>query len=134
MEKEKIKNPEEVEQTLEELRKEKQESKKKGGFFRSLGTVLAFPFVQIGKFWKFLGSKIKVPITAKTTIIFTVLFTLAIVALDIFIVSSVSQRLIMLGVDDNGYILQLILTSVILIVISVSVMAGLGAIANTVMM
>ncbi len=134
MEKEKIKNPEEVEQTLEELRKEKQESKKKTGFWQGVGKVLAFPFVQIGRFWKFLGTKIHVPITAKTTIIFTVLFTIAISALDVFIVTSVSQRLQMLGVDDNGYILQLALTSVLLIVISIAVITALGAIASTIMM
>ncbi|MBQ7223950.1 MAG: HAMP domain-containing histidine kinase [Clostridia bacterium] len=127
-------NPEEVEYTLKEIRAEQDAKNNQKGFWKKAWSVICWPFRQIKRFVKFVASKIPVPITAKTTIIFTLLFTVALIILDAFIVSSVSNHLQMLGVDDEGYIISLTLTSALLIIISVIVVAALGALASTAML
>jgi signal transduction histidine kinase len=127
-------NPEEVEYTLKEIRAEQDAKNSKKTFWEKTWDVLCWPFRQIKRFIKFVASKIPVPITAKTTIIFTLLFTVALIVLDAFIVSSVSNHLQALGVDDEGYVISLTLTSILLIIISIIVVAALGALASTAML
>lgn len=122
-------NLEEVEATLQQIRGEKQSGGKKNTFRRIIGYVF-FPFVLLWRGVKKVASRIRIPITVKTTIIYTLLFTVALVLIDVFIVSSVSDHLESLGLRDDGYIGTLILTSAALILISVAVVSALGSLAS----
>ena len=85
-------NLEEVEATLQQIRGEKQSGGKKNTFRRIIGYVF-FPFVLLWRGVKKVASRIRIPITVKTTFIYTLLFTVALVLIDVFIVSSVSDHL-----------------------------------------
>ena len=122
-------NLEEVEATLQQIRGEKQTGGKKSTFRRIIGYVF-FPFVLLWRGVKKVASRIRIPITVKTTFIYTLLFTVALVLIDVFIVSSVSDHLESLGLRDDGYIGTLILTSAALILISVAVVSALGSLAS----
>ncbi len=122
-------NLEEVEATLQQIRGEKQFGGKKNTFRRIIGYVF-FPFVLLWRGVKKVASRIRIPITVKTTFIYTLLFTVALVLIDVFIVSSVSDHLESLGLRDDGYIGTLILTSAALILISVAVVSALGSLAS----
>lgn len=122
-------NLEEVEATLQQIRGEKQSGGKKNTFRRIIGYVF-FPFVLLWRGVKKVASRIRIPITVKTTFIYTLLFTVALVLIDVFIVSSVSEHLESLGLRDDGYIGTLILTSAALILISVAVVSALGSLAS----
>lgn len=122
-------NLEEVEATLQQIRGEKQSGGKKNTFRRIIGYVF-FPFVLLWRGVKKVASRIRIPITVKTTFIYTLLFTVALVLIDVFIVSSVSDYLESLGLRDDGYIGTLILTSAALILISVAVVSALGSLAS----
>ena len=122
-------NLEEVEATLQQIRGEKQSGGKKNTFRRIIGYVF-FPFVLLWRGVKKVASRIRIPITVKTTFIYTLLFTVALVLIDVFIVSSVSDHLESLGLRDDGYIGTLILTSAALILISVAVVSALGSLAS----
>ena len=122
-------NLEEVEATLQQIRGEKQSGGKKNTFRRIIGYVF-FPFVLFWRGVKKVASRIRIPITVKTTFIYTLLFTVALVLIDVFIVSSVSDHLESLGLRDDGYIGTLILTSAALILISVAVVSALGSLAS----
>ncbi len=122
-------NLEEVEATLQQIRGEKQSGEKKNTFRRIIGYVF-FPFVLLWRGVKKVASRIRIPITVKTTFIYTLLFTVALVLIDVFIVSSVSEHLESLGLRDDGYIGTLILTSAALILISVAVVSALGSLAS----
>ncbi len=122
-------NLEEVEATLQQIRGEKQSGGKKSTFRRIIGYVF-FPFVLLWRGVKKVASRIRIPITVKTTFIYTLLFTVALVLIDVFIVSSVSDHLESLGLRDDGYIGTLILTSAALILISVAVVSALGSLAS----
>lgn len=102
---------------------------KKNTFRRIIGYVF-FPFVLLWRGVKKVASRIRIPITVKTTFIYTLLFTVALVLIDVFIVSSVSDHLESLGLRDDGYIGTLILTSAALILISVAVVSALGSLAS----
>ena len=122
-------NLEEVEATLQQIRGEKQSGGKKNTFRHIIGYVF-FPFVLLWRGVKKVASRIRIPITVKTTFIYTLLFTVALVLIDVFIVSSVSEHLESLGLRDDGYIGTLILTSAALILISVAVVSALGSLAS----
>ena len=122
-------NLEEVEATLQQIRGEKQSGGKKNTFRRIIGYVF-FPFVLLWRGVKKVASRIRIPITVNTTFIYTLLFTVALVLIDVFIVSSVSDHLEALGLRDDGYIGTLILTSAALILISVAVVSALGSLAS----
>lgn len=122
-------NLEEVEATLQQIRGEKQSGGKKNTFRRIIGYVF-FPFALLWRGVKKVASRIRIPITVKTTFIYTLLFTVALVLIDVFIVSSVSDHLESLGLRDDGYIGTLILTSAALILISVAVVSALGSLAS----
>ena len=124
-----VKNHEEVEETLREIRLE-QERKKKNGFWRKVGRFFSAPFRLIGTLYSAVKSKIRIPVTVKTTIIFTILFTLALIALDIFIISSVQNELVAQGVNDTEFISSLTVWSIVLIVIAVTVVACVGGLAS----
>lgn len=124
-----VKNHEEVETTLREIRLE-QEQKKKNGFFYKLGRFFSAPFRLIAKLFRAIKSKIRIPVTVKTTIIFTLLFTVALVALDIFIISSVNNELNEMGSFNPEFIRELIIWSIILMIIAVAVVACLGGLAS----
>ena len=126
---EEIKNHEEVEQTLREIRLE-QEKKKKNGFWRKIGRFFSAPFRLIGMFFSAIKSKIRIPVTVKTTIIFTILFTIALIALDIFIINSVQNELALKGVNDPEFINSLTAWSIVLIAIAVMVVACVGGLAS----
>ncbi|MBR2988956.1 MAG: HAMP domain-containing histidine kinase [Clostridia bacterium] len=124
-----VKNHEEVEETLREIRLE-QERKKKNGFWRKVGRFFSAPFRLIGTLFSAVKSKIRIPVTVKTTIIFTILFTLALIALDIFIISSVQNELVAQGVNDTEFISSLTVWSIVLIAIAVTVVACVGGLAS----
>lgn len=123
------KNLEEVEVTLQQIRGEKQLNGKKSTLRSILGYVF-FPFIMLWRGLKRIAARIRIPITVKTTLIYTLLFTVALVLIDVFIVSSVSDHLESLGLRGDGYIGTLILTSAALIIISVAVVAALGSLAS----
>lgn len=123
------KNLEEVEVTLQQIRGEKQLNGKKSTLRSILGYVF-FPFIILWRGLKRIAARIRIPITVKTTLIYTLLFTVALVLIDVFIVSSVSDHLESLGLRGDGYIGTLILTSAALIIISVAVVAALGSLAS----
>ena len=123
------KNLEEVEVTLQQIRGEKQLNGKKSTL-RSIFGYVFFPFIMLWRGLKRIAARIRIPITVKTTLIYTLLFTVALVLIDVFIVSSVSDHLESLGLRGDGYIGTLILTSAALIIISVAVVAALGSLAS----
>lgn len=86
-----------------------------------------FPFTLAWRGIKYVVARIKIPITAKSALIYALLFTLALVLIDIFIVSSVQSYLDSIGVPSGEYMLKLRLTSAALIVISIAVVASVGA-------
>lgn len=85
MAEEKIKNPEEVEETLEEIRDEKRKDEKPKPLPLRILSYIFYPFVLIYRGICALIKKIHIPITAKITITFTLLFTFAVVLIDVFI-------------------------------------------------
>ena len=132
-EEKKEKNFEEVEETLEELRDEKKHGKSRSGFKKFLSAV-AKPFCILGSGIKKLLRKFRVPITVKTTLIYTLLYSIAASLLGVFIVMSVENRFTELGIADDGYILVLKITVTIVIVLSVVVVAALGSLASRAML
>ncbi len=132
-EEKKEKNFEEVEETLEELRDEKKHGEKKSGFGKFLSAVAA-PFRAFGSSVKKLLRKIRIPITAKTTLIYTLLYSIAASLLGVFIVLSVENRFTELGIADDGYMLVLKITVALVIILSVIVVAALGSLASRAML
>lgn len=126
----KPKNLEEVEETLDEIRDEKRKSLEKKPIFLTVLSYIFFPFTLIYRGMKALAKKIRVPITVKIALTYTLLFTLAVVLIDVFIVSSVRNYLVSQDLEDAGYIARLALTSVALIAISVIVVAALGGLTS----
>lgn len=129
-------NPEEVEATLDSIRAE-QESKKNerhgfGKFLYALGT----PFRWLGKCFRAVGRKMRLPLGVKTTIIYTSLSALATVGLILYIILSVWHRLETAGAGgvDAEFVASLVIGSVIIAVIAVAVVAGLGMVAGHVML
>ena len=122
----KEKNFEEVEETLDELRDEKKHGGEKTGFKRFLSAI-AKPFRVFGSWTKKLLRKIRIPITVKTTLIYTLLYSIATSLLGVFIVLSVENRFEELGIADDGYMLVLKITVPLVIVLSVIVVAALGS-------
>ena len=129
----KEKNFEEVEETLDELRDEKKHGGKKTGFKRFLSAI-AKPFRVFGSWTKKLLRKIRIPITVKTTLIYTLLYSIATSLLGVFIVLSVENRFEELGIADDGYMLVLKITVPLVIVLSVIVGAALGSLASRAML
>ena len=132
-EEKKEKNFEEVEETLEELRDEKKHGGRKSGFRKFLYAVSA-PFRAFGASVKKLLRKIRIPITAKTTLIYTLLYSIAASLLGVFIVLSVENRFTELGIADDGYMLVLKITVTLVIILSVIVVAALGSLASRAML
>ncbi len=122
-------NPEDAEKSLEAIREGKKAVPKKKGL-RRFFDLLKKPFVTLFAQLK----KVRVPITVKTVIIYSLLFTVTLVFTVIFMIGSVENHLNESGVVDDGYITNLIVTGIILILIDVAIVVGLGAIASTVMM
>ena len=129
----KEKNFEEVEETLDELRDEKKHGGEKTGFKRFLSAI-AKPFRVLGLWTKKLLRKIRIPITVKTTLIYTLLYSIATSLLGVFIVLSVENRFEELGIADDGYMLVLKITVPLVIVLSVIVVAALGSLASRAML
>lgn len=129
----KEKNFEEVEETLDELRDEKKHGGEKTGFKRFLSAT-AKPFRVFGSWTKKLLRKIRIPITVKTTLIYTLLYSIATSLLGVFIVLSVENRFEELGIADDGYMLVLKITVPLVIVLSVIVVAALGSLASRAML
>ncbi len=124
-----MENLEDAEKSIEAILEEKNAPKKENGFKRFFATLIK-PFV----FLKDKAKKIRVPITVKTVIIYSVLFITALVLTVVFMISSVKNHLAETGVVDGDYLTNLIITSVILILIDIAVVVSLGAIASTVML
>ena len=129
----KEKNFEEVEETLDELRDEKKHGGEKTGFKRFLSAI-AKPFRVFGSWTKKLLRKIRIPITVKTTLIYTLLYSIATSLLGVFIVLSVENRFEELGIADDGYMLVLKITVPLVIVLSVIVVAALGSLTSRAML
>lgn len=134
MAEEKRKNPEEVEETLEEIRDEKRKDEKPKPLPLRILSYIFYPFVLIYRGICALIKKIHIPITAKITITFTLLFTFAVVLIDVFIVTSVRSYLASMELEDAAYIARLALTSVALIAISVVVVGALGSLVSQAML
>lgn len=133
-EKREEKNFEEVEKTLEEIRDEKRRGSEKKKLWKRILACVFFPFTFAWRGIKYVVARIKIPITAKSALIYALLFTLALVLIDIFIVSSVQSYLDSIGVPSGEYMLKLRLTSAALIVISIAVVASVGSLASQYML
>lgn len=120
------KNLEEVETTLDEIRRSSAAKSPRPAWVRFFAKLFS-PVKALFGAVRRAFSRMRVPITVKTTFIFTLLFTIAVVLIDAFIVRSVASRLADMGISDRDYINELVITSVILIIVSVAVVAGLGS-------
>ena len=137
MEKEKMPvendNLEDAEKSLKLLREEKESQKKQSWLVRAW-TAFKRPFCFIGRSIGKLFKKIRLPITAKTTIIYTTLFVVALALTVAFMISSINRQFTLLGVESGNYIDNLIITGILLILIDVALVASLGGVASRVMM
>ena len=141
MKKEEIKienqtNPEEVEATLDSIRAEQErKSRERHGFGKFL-YALSAPFRWIGKKSREIGKKMRLPLGVKTTIIYTSLSALAVVGLILYIILSVRHRVETEGLSgaDAAFVTSLVISSIIIGIIAVAVVAGLGMVASHVML
>lgn len=126
------KNYESVELTIAEIKAEsgKKSEKKHGAAY-----YIFFPFIWLwGKVVSFFR-RIKFPLTVKTTLIFTLMFIAVSFAVNVYLILNVQQKLIDENVENyKSYINMLWLTSFLLIMISISIVAALGSIFSQMML
>lgn len=112
--------------------------KKKNKFLSGLlkaVMVIFFPITILVLFFKMISRKLKIPLTTKTTIIFTLMFAAAFTAFAMFIISSIESRLNHGDIGNpNLYIFNLKLTTIVLVIIFVSLVAALGGVASQAML
>ncbi len=118
-------NLEAVETTLEQIREESKQ--KRPGKVKRVFYYMFFPFVKLGQGIKWVTSRI--PLSAKTTMLYTLLFSIAIIAINVFTILSVDNYLSGSDVSREEYVKTLTLTSTILIIISITLVASLGSLA-----
>lgn len=126
-------NLEEVEKTLELIKAEKRNAVPESKWKRVLHRVF-FPFIKLFKLIKSSFKRIRIPITAKTTIIYTLLFAVTLTLLGVFVVSSVENHMAEHGTVDEKYVRELRLTMSLVILLSIGVIAALGSIASSAML
>ena len=133
MDERKQQNLEEVEKTLEEI---KAQSKKPTAVkkWKRVLYFAFFPFVKLYELFINLIRKIRIPITAKTTIIYVFMFAVTLTLLGVFVVSSVESRMAEMGEVDKAYVTELRVTVAIVIVLSLVVITALGGIASSAML
>ena len=96
--------------------------------------IVFFPITGIVALYKLFSAKVKLGITVKTTLIFTLLFGLVLAAYVVFIISSIEHQLTGNTIESTGqYLARLKLTSLILVVLFVVLGAVVGGIASTAM-
>ncbi|MCL2796641.1 MAG: HAMP domain-containing histidine kinase [Firmicutes bacterium] len=116
-----------VDKTLKELEAEKkaaEETKKNRGirkFFRGLGHAVATPFRPIQKIF----AKLRLPLTAKMLLNFSVIFTLVLVGYTVFMVVSVSTYI---EPEDRSY---LIATSAIIVSLAIIIFTALTGVISS---
>lgn len=127
-------NVEEVNDTIREVLEErKPQPKKRPGWLLAL-MIVFFPITGIVLLYRFITSHIKVRITTKTTIIFTLLFGIVLVAYVFFIISSIGNQLTGDTIDTGKYMKTLKITSAILVGIFLVVGAVVGGVASQTML
>lgn len=121
-------NLEDAEVSLEALRSEQQ--KKAVPWWKRVLNAIGRPFVSLFRALK----RISVPITVKTTVVYTLLFAVALSLTVIFMIVSVKKHMQTTAAMDDGYLATLIITGVLLVVIDIVVVAALGSLAANAMM
>lgn len=124
---------EEVEKTLELIKAEKKNATPTKRWKRVLFRIF-FPFIKLYELIKKTLKKIRIPITAKTTIIYTLMFAVTLTLLGVFVVSSVENHMAERGAVDEEYVRELRLTMSLVILLSIGVIAALGSIASSAML
>lgn len=119
--------------SIRELKHDDAPQKKRNVFLRILA-VIFFPITGLVVLFNWFTRKIKLSITTKTTIIFTLLFGVLIAAYVIFIITSIEKQLQSGAIDKAEYLRNLKLASIILVIVFVALGAALGNIASQYMM
>lgn len=126
-------NLEDAEKSLQLLREEIKTTKKQSWLSKAW-TAFKRPFCAVGRAINKVFKKTRLPITVKTTLIYTSLFIVALALTVTFMISSINKQFSLLGVESGNYIENLIITGILLILIDVALVASLGAIASKVML
>ncbi len=122
--------------TIKEIKSEAQpQGKKKKPWWLITLAVVFFPITPFVLLFNYIFKKIKLSITTKTTIIFTVLFGVLITAYVIFIITSVDSQLNSSSMPDaDGFLRKMKITSVVLVIVFVALGAAIGNISSQYMM
>lgn len=124
-----MKNQEDVELTIKEIR-EQQSSQEKRGIVKKVFAYIFFPVTLIVMAIKKIFAAKKMPLTLKTTIVFTVVFGALIIGYVVFAVVSV-QNYLRYGTDDaEGFIRMMTITSSLLAVVFIVLGAVAGSISS----
>lgn len=96
--------------------------------------IVFFPITGIVLLYRWFGRNVKLGITVKTTLIFTVLFGLVLSGYVVFIIKSIEQQLTGDTIESTAqFLARLKLTSAILVVLFLAIGAVVGGIASTAM-
>ena len=122
--------------TIKEIKSEAQpQGQKKKPWWLITLAVVFFPITPFVLLFNYIFKKIKLSITTKTTIIFTVLFGVLITAYVIFIITSVDSQLNSSSMPDaDGFLRKMKITSVVLVIVFVALGAAIGNISSQYMM
>lgn len=133
---EKEEKKEDAAETIREIKRESEpQVKKKKPWWLVTLAVVFFPITLFVLLFNYISRKIKLSITTKTTIIFTVLFGVLITAYVIFIITSVENQLTSSDMGNaDGFLTKMKITSVVLIIVFVALGAAIGNIASQYMM
>lgn len=123
-----------VDETIREVLEEKKPEPKKRPWWLWTLMIAFFPITGIVWLYRYLVRHIRVAITVKTTIVFALMFGLALISFVIFVITSVGTQLRSNTLDAEQYMRTLKLTSGILVVLFVIVGAVVGGMASQAMM
>lgn len=123
-----------VDETIREVLEEKKPEPKKRPWWLWTLMIVFFPITGIVWLYRYLVRHIRVAITVKTTIVFALMFGLALISFVIFVITSVGTQLRSNTLDAEQYMRTLKLTSGILVVLFVIVGAVVGGMASQAMM
>lgn len=121
-------------ETIKEIKAERKPVKKKPVWLTVL-SVIFFPVTAIVLAFKWFTRKIKLSVTAKTTIVFALVFGALITIYVVILISSVETEMTAAAMEGaKKYLFRLKWTSAILVVVFVALGAALGNIASHYMM
>lgn len=117
-------------ETIKEIKAERKPVKKKPVWLTVL-SVIFFPVTAIVLAFKWFTRKIKLSVTAKTTIVFALVFGALITIYVVILISSVETEMTAAAMEGaKKYLFRLKWTSAILVVVFVALGAALGNIAS----